>query len=126
MAGQTAGTDLFAQVNVAKDKANLTDMEKKHLPVITAPDTVKSGECFTVTVEVGKLLPHPNERAHHIEFVELYEDRLYLCRADFSAVRTCPRVTFSVALTKGGLLRAFEVCNLHGVWEAERPIKVSE
>lgn len=124
MAAQTAAPDLFAQVNTPKDWANLTDLEKKHIPVINAPESVKAGECFSVTVEVGQLLAHPNERAHHIEFIDLYEDKVYLCRADFSAVRTCPKVTFCVSLAKGGVLRAFESCNLHGVWEATKPIAV--
>jgi desulfoferrodoxin (superoxide reductase-like protein) len=81
-------TDLFAQVNRPKDPANMADLEKKHLPVLTAPEKVKAGECFDVTVEVGKLLAHPNEPGHHIEFVDLYEDKVFLCRADLSAVRS--------------------------------------
>lgn len=116
--------DLFAQVNTPKDPANITDLEKKHLPTITAPESVKAGECFDVTVEVGKLLPHPNEHGHHIEFVDLYEDKVFLCRADLSAVKTCPKVTFCVSLNKSGILRAFESCNLHGVWEGTREISV--
>ena len=77
--------DLFCGVNRPKDPANPTDLEKKHLPVIESPDSVQLGECFTVTVEVGNLLAHPNENAHFIEFVELYADDTYLGRADFTA-----------------------------------------
>lgn len=117
-------TDLFAQVNRPKDPANMADLEKKHLPVLTAPEKVKAGECFDVTVEVGKLLAHPNEPGHHIEFVDLYEDKVFLCRADLSAVRSCPTVTFCICLQKGGLLRAFDSCNLHGVWEETKDIAV--
>ena len=78
-----------------------------------------------VTVEVGKLLAHPNEHGHQFEFIDLYEDKVFLCRTDLSAVRTCPKVTVCVSLDRGGALRAFESCNLHGVWEASKPITVT-
>ncbi len=72
--------DLFCGVNVIKDPENMTDLEKKHMPIITAPKSIRKGECFEVTVEVGKLMQHPNEPAHHIEFIELYADHSYLAR----------------------------------------------
>ena len=36
--------DLFCGVNVVKDIDNMTDLEKKHFPVITAPKSVREGE----------------------------------------------------------------------------------
>jgi superoxide reductase len=117
--------DLFAQVNQPKDWDDLTDLEKKHVPVITAPEKVKAGECFEVTVEVGKLLAHPNEIAHFIGFIELYAGHIHLARMDFTARTTCPVMKVCVALPKDlGPLRAFERCNLHGAWEASKPITV--
>lgn len=117
--------DLFCGVNRAKDPKAMTDLEKKHTPVIEAPETVKKGECFCVTVEVGKFLAHPNERGHYIHFVELYADDTYLGRMDFTPKTTCPKVTVCVSLDHShGKLRAFEYCNLHGVWEGEKGIKV--
>ncbi len=116
--------DLLSGVNVPEDINNPTDTEKKHLPVIDAPDSAGMGEPVTVTVEVGKLLKHPNEPAHHIEWLDLYEDKLYLARADFTGSKVSPRVTFEVSLKKSGTLRAFACCNLHGVWEGDRKINV--
>ena len=46
--------DLFCGVNKATDAKAMTDLEKKHTPVIEAPETVKKAECFWVAVEVGK------------------------------------------------------------------------
>ena len=121
------GDDLFCGVNKPADPGNMTDLEKKHMPVISAPDVVQKGECFEVTIEVGKLLAHPNERAHHIKFVELYADETYLGRQDFTAVTTCPVAKFCVSLDHvHGQLRAFEVCNLHGVWESDKPLQVAQ
>ncbi len=117
--------DLFAQINRPKDISNPTDLEKKHHPVISAPEKVKAGECFEVTVEVGKLLPHPNENAHSIEFIELYAGHVYLARLDLTARTICPTLKVCVNLPKDlGPLRAFARCNMHGVWEAEKTIQV--
>jgi superoxide reductase len=51
--------DLSSQVNRPDDPDNMTDLEKKHLSVIDAPDKVGVGEAIRVPVEVGKLLAHP-------------------------------------------------------------------
>jgi superoxide reductase len=119
--------NLFCGVNRPKDADNMTDLEKKHLPVITAPKKVKKGECFEVTIEVGKLMQHPNEPAHYIEFVELYADHTYLARFDFTAQRTCPTVKACISLDHiHSGLRAYERCNLHGVWEGAFEIEVAE
>ena len=119
--------DIFCGVNTAEDIENASDLEKKHLPIISAPESVKKGECFEVTVEVGKLLQHPNEPGHHIEFVELYADDTYLARMDFTAKTTCPVMKASIVLDKPySKLRAFEHCNLHGSWEYDTDIEVTE
>ena len=118
---------LFAGVNRPAHLNDLSDLEKKHLPVISAPDSVNAGECFDVEVAVGELLTHPNEDGHFIEFIELYADDIFLARLDLTAVTTCPRVRFSLALAgEVGLLRAFARCNLHGVWEGTTSITVQE
>lgn len=119
--------DFFTKVNKPADPSNMADLEKKHVPVISAPDKVKPGECFEVAIEVGKLLAHPNETTHFIEFIELYAGDVYLARMDLTPVKTCPVMKVCVSLDKNlGDLRAFERCNIHGVWEARKPIEVSE
>lgn len=119
--------DLFCGVNMVKDANNMTDLEKKHLPIITAPKSIRKGECFEVTVEVGKLMEHPNEPGHYIEFVELYADHTYLSRKDLTARRTCPIMKTCVSLNHThGKLRAFAHCNLHGTWEGRSGIEVSD
>ena len=119
--------NLFCGVNTVKDPQAMTDLEKKHLPVITAPKKVGKGECFEVIVEVGKLLAHPNEPGHYIEFIELYADHTYLGRMDFTAKTTCPIMKFCIALDHThGTLRAFERCNLHGTWAGQVDIEVED
>lgn len=117
--------DLFSGVNKPLNPNNLNDLEKKHTPVISAPASVQAGKPITVTIEVGKLLAHPNEPGHHIEWLDLYEDKLYLARVDFSAGKVSPKATLELQLKKGGLLRSFASCNLHGIWEGDAEIKIS-
>lgn len=120
-------TSLFCQVNHPKDMNNMTDLEKKHHPVISCPDQVKPNEPFEVTVEIGKLLAHPNEPGHFIEWIELYANYVFLTRLDLTAMTTKPTLKAQVTLPhelKNVTLRAFERCNLHGVWEASKEISV--
>lgn len=117
--------DIFCGVNIVPKDEQADDLEKKHLPIISAPKRVKKGEKFEVTVEVGKLLAHPNEPGHFIQFIELYAGDTYLARMDFTAKTTYPVMKTTVCLDHGhGKLRAFERCNLHGTWENEVDIEV--
>ena len=121
--------DLLCGVNKAAETTpeEMSALEKKHVPVITAPGSVARDECFEVVVEVGKYKDHPNEPGHFIEFVELYADDTYLGRADFTPTKTCPVVKFCVSLDHvHKQLRAFEHCNLHGTWEGDVPLEVQE
>lgn len=124
---QECAEDVFCGVNTVADVDQAGDLEKKHLPVISAPERVSRGEQFEVTVEVGKLLEHPNEPGHFIQFIELYAGDTYLARMDFTAKTTCPVMKVCVSLDHGhGKLRAFERCNLHGTWENEVDIEVTD
>jgi len=122
-----AQTNLFVGVNEPADPSNLTGLEKKHMPVIEAPAKVKKGQCFEISVEVGKLQAHPNEPAHFIEFIDVYADETFLARVDLTAALSCPKVTLCFSLPFAAKeLRAYERCNIHGVWLGTKPIKVVE
>ncbi|MBE3070209.1 MAG: hypothetical protein IMZ66_08220 [Planctomycetes bacterium] len=121
----TLAPDLFGGVNTPVDAHNLTDLEKKHLPVIIAPDEVTAGEFFEVSVEAGSLLPHPNERGHFVHLIELFAGDVMLARLTPAAVVSRPVLKVSVRLSKAtGLLRARAVCNLHGIWETTKMVTV--
>ena len=117
--------NLLEQVNKPTDLENMTDMEKKHYPAIVCPGSVEAGEPFECTVHVGRHMEHPNEPAHHIEFIDLYLGRVFLCRADLQAKKSEPKVTFNIALPHSGALRAYGSCNIHGVWASEKEITAS-
>lgn len=112
------------KINVPKDPRNLTDGEKKHLPVIHAPDTAGEGVPFEVTVRVGELLAHPNESGHYIQWIELYAGDKLLCKATLTPISSEPTVTFRIKLHESKTLRAIESCNLHGLWEGTKNVKI--
>ncbi len=101
---------------------------ESHTPKIEIPDTVKAGEPIDVKIVVG---PHPNTIQHSIRWVELYfyeEGRVFnpilLGRVMFTPGYTEPEVVFRVKLRKPGVLYAVEYCNLHGLWEGRKEIRV--
>lgn len=121
----TCEEDILCGVNELKDRSNPTDLEKKHTPVIEAPDDVQKEELFEVKVEVGKLLAHPNEPGHFIEWIELYSGDTFLGRVQLSGGTSAPQVSFKIKLSHAhGPLRAWAKCNLHGLWEGTKDINV--
>lgn len=112
--------DIFCGINKTKSENvdDMSDLEKKHTPVIEAPEKVKKGEPFEVYVEVGRHMKHPNENAHFIEWIELFSGDTFLARIDLVARLTEPKVKVVVALDHAHPLTAKERCNLHGLWES--------
>ncbi|MEZ0346772.1 MAG: class II SORL domain-containing protein [Infirmifilum sp.] len=99
-----------------------------HTPKIEAPDQVKAGEPFTLKISVG---PHPNTIQHSIRWVEVYfeeEGRAFnpilLARVHFEPEYSEPEVNLKITLKKSGTIHAIEYCNLHGLWEGRKEIKV--
>jgi superoxide reductase len=117
--------DIFYSVNTVADKVIASDLEKKHLPVITIPKKIRKGERFEVAIEIGKLIKHPNEPGHFIQFIELYADDTYLARMEFTAQTTEPVMkTYVVLKNNYEKLCAYSRCNLHGTWENEVKIEI--
>ncbi|NPV62016.1 MAG: desulfoferrodoxin [Methanotrichaceae archaeon] len=101
---------------------------ESHTPKIDAPEKVKAGEAFEITVSVG---PHPNTVEHSIRSIEIYfyEDGrafnpLKLARLEFAPVISEPLATITVKLPKKGVIHALEYCNLHGLWSNKKEIAV--
>jgi superoxide reductase len=121
---------LFEDINRVKNPANKAPLEKSHVPVIRAPQTVKAGEPFVVEVSVGEVL-HPMAPVHWIEFIALNIGNEPVGRVDFQSKGYLnPRAAFTVTLSKEAApsgkvtLVANERCNLHGYWEGSLDIAV--
>jgi superoxide reductase len=116
---------------------------EKHVPVIEAPESVKAGENFSVSVSVGKEIPHPNTTEHHIRWIQLlfkpdggkfaYELGKVTFEAHGESVEGAnkgpayaePFGVFQAKLSAPGVLVAVSFCNIHGLWESERRIDVA-
>lgn len=119
---------LFCGINTPKDAANMTDLEKKHTPVIECPDSVRAGEPFQVKIKVGEM-PHVMEEGHHIQWIDVYFKNNFFARVDLTPKFTRPEVTLTLerhSKHASSTLRVIERCNLHGQWEATKDISVTE
>lgn len=115
--------DLFSQINRAKDSGNLQGLELGHVPQIKAPESVKAGVPFEAEIRVGEKL-HEMIPSHYIDWVDLYADDIFLVKFILTPNFTQPVCKVFVTLNGSATLRAIEHCNLHGLWEGARQIKV--
>jgi superoxide reductase len=115
---------------------------EKHVPVIEVLDKIKKGEVIKISVSVGKQIPHPNTTEHHIRWIELYfladGDKFpyQLARVEFSAhgesaqgpntstVYANPEAAVNLKTDKGGVILAGSYCNIHGLWQSRRELRV--
>jgi len=99
-------------------------VDPKHTPKIEAPDTVKRGEWFKVTVSVGSGSAHPSLQEHFVRYIALYKDTVEISRVYLHPVYSAPSVTFTIALDEGGALRALAEPTHSAAWEASKAIVV--
>jgi superoxide reductase len=115
---------------------------EKHVPVIECPDRAKAGELFEVKVSLGKEIPHPNTTEHHIRWISLffhpegdkftYDVGHYEFNAHGESVEgankgpvyTHHEATVPLKLSKSGTLYALALCNIHGLWQSVKDIKI--
>jgi superoxide reductase len=115
---------------------------EKHVPVIECSDHVNKDELFDVRVTLGKEIAHPNTTEHHIRWIQLFfrgeGDKFpyQVGSFEFSAhgeavdgpnkgpVYTHHSVSASLKISKSGVLYATALCNIHGLWESGKEIKV--
>ncbi len=116
---------------------------EKHVPVIECADSVAAGDTLEVTVSVGKEIAHPNTTEHHIRWINLYfkpdDDKFsyHIGSYEFNAhgeaaaganqgpVYTEPSVRAGFKANKTGTIFAVSYCNIHGLWESSKQVKVS-
>ena len=99
--------------------------DAKHTPKLTAPNSVKRGQWFEVSVAVGAGGEHPSLSEHHVRYIALYKDSAELARVYLHPVFSAPKVTFTIALDDGGTLRALAEPTHSAAWEASKKITVA-
>ena len=101
-----------------------SSFDPKHTPKIVAPDSVKRGQWFDVTVTIGSGGEHPSLTEHFVRYIALYINTAEIARVYLHPVFSFPKVTFTIALDQGGSLRAIEEPTHSAAWEASKKIAV--
>ncbi|PYN88784.1 MAG: superoxide reductase [Candidatus Rokuibacteriota bacterium] len=99
--------------------------DEKHTPKIEAPDTVKRGQWFEVTVTVGAGSVHPSLGEHFVRYIALYKDSAEIARVYLHPVFSYPKAVFTIALDEGGNLRAVAEPTHSAGWESSKKIAVT-
>ena len=115
---------------------------EKHIPVIECPEIVKADELFEVKVGLGKEVAHPNTTEHHIPWISLFfhpkdeKFSYHIGHYEFNAhgssakgpntsqIYTHHAVTTSFKTSKPGTILALAHCNIHGLWQSAKEIKI--
>jgi len=125
------------------ERFQVADWKKeKHIPVIECPSEVKAREMFEVKVTIGKEIAHPNTTEHHIRWINVFfhpegeKFSYHVGNFEFCAhgestqgpntgpVYTHHETAFSMKTDKPGTLYALALCNIHGLWENAKEIKL--
>ncbi|OKY77135.1 MAG: Desulfoferredoxin [Candidatus Methanohalarchaeum thermophilum] len=125
---ESCDKDILCGVNKpsTEDVEKMDDLEKKHAVIINAPDKVKKGKLFEVEVKVGEYMEHPNKPTHFIEWLELYAGDTFLSRLNLTPQYSHYIMKTSIKLDHSHPLKAWAKCNLHGLWEGKKEIKVED
>ena len=115
---------------------------EKHVPVIDCPDEVKADEMFEVKVTLGKEVAHPNTTEHHIRWIQVFfkpegdKFAYQVANCEFTAhgeavagpnqgpVYTHHAATVALKTSQPGVIIATSLCNIHGLWENSKAIKI--
>jgi superoxide reductase len=102
-----------------------TSFDAKHTPKLSAPPSVRRGQWFEVSVSVGAGGEHPSLSEHHVRYIALYMDSAEISRVYLHPVYSAPKVTFTIAIDHGGVLRALAEPTHSAAWEASQKITVA-
>ncbi|MDD3776192.1 MAG: class II SORL domain-containing protein [Actinomycetota bacterium] len=116
---------------------------EKHVPVIEVEPGAKKGEPVEIKISIGKEIAHPNTTQHHITWISLFflpDGDKYPIHigdinfsahgssvqgADTSTVYTNYKGVFSLTTEKQGNLLASSYCNIHGLWQSSKQLKLN-
>ncbi|MBI5208192.1 MAG: hypothetical protein HY934_10465 [Candidatus Firestonebacteria bacterium] len=101
-----------------KDPNNLTDYEKKHIPLIkTSKVCSLVKECFDVNAIVGEIV-HPMDADHFIHHLDFYIDNEFISRVILSPGKVNPGAGLHLKINIGKI-SVIEFCTKHGRWIGE-------
>ncbi len=105
-------------INNPKDADNMTEIEKKHVPVIVVQRKCGLIEgCTDAHVKIGEI-QHPTLPAHYIVHIDFYVDNEYAARVALTPDKLNPAAAMHFKNSEGRL-SVIALCNLHGAWIKE-------
>ena len=111
--------------NFARDPANLTDLEREHLPKITLPPVVEDGSQAPIQIE----LDHPMEPDHYIRHIQIigFKDPVQTKgNFYFSPLNGEAFIGTQIRLNGGeSTVWVIAECNQHGRWAASKDTQVA-
>lgn len=125
---------IFNAVDISKEEKEIRkDYFDRHTPVIHCAGSAKEGEKIKVKVKVGSEYPHPDEPAHFISYIQLWNRETFLAEAHFTPGVLGNRPGFvevDFYIVPGAVsmnLTAMAVCTNHGLWQSEpKEVKISK
>lgn len=115
---------------------------EKHVPVIECTNSVQADELFEIKVSIGKEVAHPNTTEHHISWISVFflpdgeKFPTQVMRCEFrahgesvegpnkSSIFSHHAVMGWMKTGKPGTLLAVSMCNIHGLWQSSKEIKI--
>ncbi|MBI5417856.1 hypothetical protein HZA55_07925 [Candidatus Poribacteria bacterium] len=102
-------------IHRAKDAANLSELEKRHVPIVIVNwEEMQKGETI-INVEIGSPL-HPMEKDHYIKNIELFIGYNSVAKIILKPDDK-PIHEFKVKIRGGEHVAVQAECNQHGIWE---------
>jgi superoxide reductase len=103
-------------LNVAKDKNNLTEAEKKHVPVIKVVEMcgLITGSCKDINVKIGEV-EHPMLSNHYIVHIDFYIDKEFISRVILTPEKLNPAAAIHIK-PRQGTVTVVALCSVHGAW----------
>ena len=125
MYASTLTREALASVQFPEDPANLTDLEKLHLPKVTLPPVVEDGSQAPIVVEMD----HPMEDDHYITSVQILNfDDPVVIKGKFFFTPVNGEVYLGTQIRlNGGESKVWVIaeCNQHGRWATSKGVKVA-
>jgi len=121
-APKTAFQEKEDAIKTPQDAGNLTEFEKKHIPVITVVKTcglIPEG-CNDVHVKLGEI-QHPMQDDHYIMYIDFYIDNKFIARVHLTPAKLNPAAALHLKAGEGKLT-AIAFCSLHGAWINEEDL----
>ena len=114
---KTAFQENAEAIKAPADAANLSEGDKKHIPIIQKTECGLVQACTDVHATVGEI-EHVMTPEHFIGYLDYYLDYKFISRVWLSPEYCKPATTLHLSASSGKIT-VIEHCNVHGNWMGE-------